>query len=146
MVRIIRDWSEFRSTGTNSDRLVRIPNNWSEFRTIVPNDWSEFRTIGPNSERLVRIPNKFRTNDKFDVGVFKNQNLLNCSAAPMWRFLCAKQFENVQVLMAEKKSAWTDLDQVDIEKKSSMFKCPNRKIGVERSRQSEKGLFSGKCF
>ena len=30
----------------------------------------------------------------------------------MWRFLCAKQFENVQVLMAEKKSAWTDLDKV----------------------------------
>ena len=50
-----RDWSEFRSTGTNSDRLVRIPNDWSEFRTIGPNDWSEFRTIGPNSER---IPNK----------------------------------------------------------------------------------------
>jgi hypothetical protein len=71
-----RDWSEFRSTGTNSDRLVRIPNDWSEFRTIGPNDWSEFRTIGPNSERLVRIPNEFRTNDEFDVGVFKNQKKL----------------------------------------------------------------------
>ena len=44
---------------------------------------------------------------------------MNCSAAPMWRFLCAKQFENVQVLEAEKKSAWTDLDRVDFEKSSS---------------------------
>ncbi len=58
-----RDWSEFLSTGTNSDRLVRIPNDWSEFRTIGPNDWSEFR-------------NEFRTNDEFDVGVFKNQKKL----------------------------------------------------------------------
>jgi hypothetical protein len=50
------DWYEFRSTGTNSDRLVRM--------------------IGPNSERLVRIPNEFRTNDEFDVGVFKKQKKL----------------------------------------------------------------------
>ena len=27
------DWYEFRSIGTNSERLVRIPNDWSEFRT-----------------------------------------------------------------------------------------------------------------
>jgi hypothetical protein len=27
---------------------------------------------------------------------------MNCNAAPMWRFLCAKQFENIQVLEAEK--------------------------------------------
>ena len=33
----------------------------------------------------------------------------------MWRFLCAKQLKNVQVLEAEKKSAWTDLDRVDFE-------------------------------
>ncbi len=26
----------------------------------------------------------------------------NCYAVPMWRFLCAKQLKNVQVLMAEK--------------------------------------------
>ncbi len=90
---------------------------------------------------------------------------MNCNAAPMWRFLCAKQFEkNVEVLVAkdddalgvgrcalgvgrcalgvgrdalgvtrwvlkcrEKKSAWTDLDQVDFEKffKESMFKLKN---------------------
>ncbi len=31
-------------------------------------------------------------------------------------------------------------------KKSSMFKCPTRKIGVDRSRESKKGLFSGKCL
>jgi hypothetical protein len=60
---------------------------------------------------------------------------MNCNAAPMWRFLCAKQFENVQVLEAEKKSAWTGLDQVDFEKISSKSQCPNRKIGVDRSRQ-----------
>ena len=43
--------------------------------------------------------------------------------------------ENVQVLEAEKKSAWTGLDRVDFEKISSKSQCPNRKIGVDRSRQ-----------
>ena len=38
------DWYEFRSIGTNSDRLVRIPI-----------DWSESRTIGPNSERMTNL-------------------------------------------------------------------------------------------
>ena len=33
----------------------------------------------------------------------KTLESMNCNAAPMWRFLCAKQFENVQVLVAEKK-------------------------------------------
>jgi hypothetical protein len=37
--------------------------------------------------------------------------------------LVCKAVENVQVLEAEKKSAWTDLDQVNFEKKSSMSKC-----------------------
>jgi hypothetical protein len=46
----------------------------------------------------------------------------------MWRFLCAKQFENVQVLMAEKKSAWTDLDQVNFKKN---LQCPN--VQIEKS-------------
>ena len=50
---------------------------------------------------------------------------MNCNAAPMWRFLCAKQFENVQVLEAEKKSAWTDLDQVNFEK---IFQSVNAQI------------------
>jgi hypothetical protein len=53
LVRIPIDWYEFRSIGTNSDRLVRIPN-----------DWSEFRTIGPNSERM--------TNDEFNVATDVN--------------------------------------------------------------------------
>ena len=35
----------------------------------------------------------------------------------------------------EKKSAWTGLDRVDFEKISSKSQCPNRKIGVDRSRQ-----------
>ena len=43
--------------------------------------------------------------------------------------------ENVQVLEAEKKSAWTDLDRVDFEKKFSKSQCSNRKIGVDRSRE-----------
>jgi hypothetical protein len=30
-------------------------------------------------------------------------NLLDCFAAPVWRFLWAKQFENVQVLVAKKR-------------------------------------------
>jgi hypothetical protein len=50
---------------------------------------------------------------------------MNCNAAPMWRFLCAKQLKNVQVLEAEKKSAWTDLDQVNFEKN---LQCPNVQI------------------
>ena len=53
-----------------------------------------------------------------------------------------KAVENVQVLEAEKKSAWTDLDRVNFEKKSAMFKCSNQKIGVDRSRESQKGAFS----
>ena len=40
---------------------------------------------------------------------------------------CSK---NVQVLEAEKKSAWTDLDRVDFEKISSKSQCSNQKIGV----------------
>ncbi len=35
--------------------------------------------------------------------------------------------ENVQLLMAEKKSAWTDLDQVSFEKKSSKLN-----VGIEK--------------
>jgi hypothetical protein len=46
----------------------------------------------------------------------------------MWRFLCAKQLKNVQVLEAEKKSAWTDLDQVNFEKN---LQCPN--VQIEKS-------------
>ncbi len=95
---------------------------------------------------------------------------MNCSTAPMWRFLCVKQLKcssvgvknddalgvgrdalgvgrdalgvgrdalgvTRYVLKCRKKSAWTDLDRVDFEKKSSMFKCSNRKIGVDRSRE-----------
>ena len=32
----------------------------------------------------------------------KTVESMNCFAAPMWRFLCAKQFEKYQVLVAEK--------------------------------------------
>ncbi len=52
---------------------------------------------------------------------------MNCNAAPMWRLLC--DLKNVQVLEAEKKSAWTDLDRVIFEKnfKESLFKSKNRR-------------------
>ncbi len=46
-----------------------------------------------------------------------------------------KAVENVQVLEAEKKLAWTDLDLVDFEK-ILKSQCSNRKIGVDWSRQS----------
>jgi hypothetical protein len=36
--------------------------------------------------------------------VEENFKPMNCNAAPMWRFLCAKQLKNVQVLEAEKKN------------------------------------------
>ncbi len=112
--------------GPNSERLVRIPN-----------DWSECRMIGPNSERLVRMPNdwsEFRTIDDLDVGVFKNRKkkrricwialLLRCGGS------CVQSnFENVQVLMAEKKSAWTDLDKVKrAYSAASVFKISSRLV------------------
>jgi hypothetical protein len=52
--------------------------------------------------------------------------------------LVCKAVENVQVLEAEKKSAWTDLDRVNFEKKISKSQCSNQKIGVDRSRESQK--------
>ena len=41
---------------------------------------------------------------------------MNCNAAPMWRFLCAKQLKMFKCWRPKKKSAWTGLDQVDFEK------------------------------
>jgi hypothetical protein len=63
---------------------------------------------------------------------FRIDELQCCSDVEV---LVCKAVENVQVLEAEKKSAWTGLDQVDFEKISSKSQCPNRKIGVDRSRQ-----------
>jgi hypothetical protein len=54
---------------------------------------------------------------------------------------------NVQVLGAEKKSAWTDLDRVSFKK---IFKESN--VEIEKSawtglgKVKKKGLFSGKCL
>ena len=53
--------------------------------------------------------------------------------------------EDVQVLEAEKKSAWTDLDRVSFEKN---LQCSN--VQIEKSAWTgldkvKKGLFSGKC-
>ena len=46
----------------------------------------------------------------FDVWYVEEKLLesMNCNAAPMWRFLCAKQLKNVQVLEAEKKKIGVD--------------------------------------
>ncbi len=56
----------------------------------------------------------------------------------MWRFLCAKQLKMFKCWRPKKKSAWTDLDRVNFEKKFSKSQCSNRKIGVDRSRESQK--------
>ena len=64
---------------------------------------------------------------------FRIDELQCCSDVEV---LVCKAVENVQVLEAgKKKSAWTGLDQVNFEKISSKSQCPNRKIGVDRSRQ-----------
>ncbi len=80
--------------------------------------------------------------------VEENFKPMNCNAAPMWRFLCAKQLKNVQVLEAEKKSAWTDLDRVDFEKKN--FQRVNvqseKSAWIGLGKVKKKGLFSGKCL
>ncbi len=49
--------------------------------------------------------------------------------------LVCKAVKMFKCLEAEKKLAWTDLDQVTFEKKSSMSKCSNQKISVDRSRE-----------
>ena len=41
---------------------------------------------------------------------------MNCNAAPMWRFLCAKQLKMFKYCWPKKKSAWTDLDKVSFKK------------------------------
>jgi hypothetical protein len=71
---------------------------------------------------------------------------MNCNAAPMWRFLCAKQLKMFKCWRPKKKSAWTDLDRVSFKK---IFKESN--VEIEKSAwtgldKSKKGLFSGKCL
>ena len=57
------------------------------------------------------------------------QREMNCYAAPCGGSCVQSNSKNVQVLLAEKKSAWTDLDRVDFEKnfKESMSKSKNRR-------------------
>ena len=103
--------------------------------------------VQPEEKRASSYGNTIPRNCDVWFGMLrKTVESMNCFAASMWRFLCAKQWKNVQVLDAEKKLAWTGLDRVNFEKKSAMFKCSNQKIGVDRSRESQKGLFSGKCL
>ncbi len=46
----------------------------------------------------------------------ENCRIENCYAAPMWRFLCAKQLKMFKYCWSKKKSAWTDLDKVSFKK------------------------------
>ena len=57
-----------------------------------------------------------------------------------------KAVKNVQVLEAKKKSAWTDLDRVDFEKKFAKSQCSDRKIGVDRSRENKKASSVASVF
>jgi hypothetical protein len=49
-----------------------------------------------------------------------------------------KAVENVQVLLAKKKSAWTDLDQVNFERN---LQCPN--VQIEKSAWTGLGKIKG---
>ena len=136
--------------GPNSDRLVRIPIDWSESRTIGPNSERLVRTIGPNSERLVRIPNEFRTNDEFDVGVFKNQkNCIICWIALLLRCggSCVQSSWKCSSVGGWKKIG------VDWPRPSRFRKKFLQRVNVQIEKsawtglgKSKKGLFSGKCL
>ena len=74
---------------------------------------------------------------------FRIDELQCCSDVEV---LVCKAVENVQVLEAEKKSAWTDLDRVSFEK---ILQSQN--VEIEKSvwiglGKVKKGLFSGKCL
>ena len=75
---------------------------WSENGPKMVRKWSE---NGPNSERLLLVFSKV-----------ESVELLCCSDVEV--LVCKAVKKNVQVLEAEKKSAWTDLDQVNFEKKN----------------------------
>ena len=139
-VQIWEKWLvQISEIGPNSERLVRMPNDWSEFRTIGPNadrlvrisnDWSEFWTIGPNSERLTSLTSVFSKTEKSAESV----ELLCCSDVEV---LVCKAIWKCSSVDGRKKSAWTDLDQVDFEKN---LQCPN--VQIEKSAWT--GLGKGK--
>ena len=70
----------------------------------------------------------------------------NCNAAPMWRFLCAMQLKRFKCWRPKKIGLdWPRPSR--FQKNFQRVKVQNRKIGVDRSRESQKkGLFSGKCL
>jgi hypothetical protein len=59
----------------------------------------------------------------------------------MWRFLRAKQFENVQVLMAGKKNRQSQFQKFVKESNVENEKSAWTGLGIVK-----KGLFSGKCL
>jgi hypothetical protein len=72
------------------------------------------------------------------------EKMLHCSDVEV---LVCEAVKNVQVLEAEKKSAWTGLDRVDFEK---FLQRVN--VQIEKSawtglgKDKKKGLFGGKCL
>ena len=121
LVRIFVIGPNFRLIGPNSERLVRIrtigPN--SERLVRIPNDWSEFRTIGPNSEKLGWILNEWR--------------VWRC-----YRVELADVVKFVKVSNGQKEIGvdWPRPSQ--FQKNLQRVKRRNWKIGVDRSRQSQK--------
>ena len=66
---------------------------------------------------------------------FRIDELQCCSNVEV---LVCKAVKKCSSVGGQKKSARTDLDLVDFEKKISKSQCSNRKIGVDWSRQSQK--------
>ena len=74
---------------------------------------------------------------------FRIDELQCCSDVEV---LVCKAVENVQVLEAEKKSAWTDLDRVDFEKFLQRVNVQIEKSAWTGLGKVKRGLFSGKCL
>jgi hypothetical protein len=88
----IDEWLELN--GWNSDLIGRN----SDLLDGIPIYWTEFQWIGWNLVNVL-MPEFIE--------------LLCCSGVEV---LVGKAVENVQVLVSEKKSAWTDLDRVSFQK------------------------------
>ncbi len=69
---------------------------------------------------------------------------MNCTAAPMWRFLCAKQLKMFKCWRPKKKSAWTDLDRVDFQKivNVQIEKLAWTGLGINKKASSAASVFN----
>jgi hypothetical protein len=71
--------------------------------------------------------------------VEENFKSMNCNAAPMWRFLCAKQWKKCSSVGGRKKKIGVDWPRLNrFRKNFSNSQCQIEKIGVDRSRESQK--------